>query len=190
MAQPKEVLLKPGMQLYADPRMEDAYFGKTMLAISSFSPVEGAMGFILNRPMNLDLNQLVEEKLTDYVPVWYGGPVDNSRLFFMHQAADIIPESTLIQGDVFLGGDFQILVRALNTGVLSTDRVRFFLGYSGWSKGQLEEELIARAWVPDYEPLAALLARSLSVEDWKLKMLRLGSSYALWASFEQLLIKN
>ncbi len=190
MAQPKEVLLKPGMQLYADPRMDDPYFGKAMLAISSFSPSEGAMGFILNKPMNLDLNQLVEETLNQQIPVWYGGPVDNGRLFFIHQAADLIPESTLIQGKVFLGGNFSKLVQVLNSGVLSPDRVRFFLGYSGWSKGQLEEELITHAWVPDYKPLASLLSRNLSVEDWKLKMLSLGNTYALWASFEQLLIKN
>ncbi len=178
------------MQLFADPRMDDPYFGKAMLAISSFSPSEGAMGFILNRPMDLELNQLVEESLNVSIPVWYGGPVDNARLFYMHQAADLIPDSTPIEENVFLGGHFPKLVQALNSGALSPDRVRFFLGYSGWSKGQLEEELMANAWVVDYEPLASVLARDLSVDDWKLKMLSLGNTYALWASFEQRLIKN
>jgi putative transcriptional regulator len=190
VVRPKEVLLKPGMQLYADPRMDDPFFSRALLTVSSFSPTEGAMGFILNRPMDLDLNQLVEERIIDQVPVWYGGPVDNSRLFFMHQAADLIPESTLIQEDVFFGGDFQVLVHALNTGVLTPDRVRFFLGYSGWSKGQLEEEMITGAWVPDYDSLASLFSRNLSGEDWKSKMLSMGNPYALWASFDQQLIKN
>jgi putative transcriptional regulator len=47
---------------------------------------------------------------------------------------------------VYMGGDFEVLKKLLSAGLVKQDEVRFFVGYSGWSPKQLEEEIHQNAW--------------------------------------------
>ena len=80
------------------------------------------------------------------IPIYLGGPVASNRLFFVHALGDIIPNSVAINANLYFDGDFDVLKAYILNGHRITDRVKFFLGYSGWEKGQLKNEIISNSW--------------------------------------------
>ena len=82
------------------------------------------------------------------MPIYIGGPVAQDSLFFIvQQDAPLLKEASQITGDLYLGGDFEHLNDLLTNGEVSVEQCRFFLGYSGWSDGQLESELESKSWI-------------------------------------------
>jgi putative transcriptional regulator len=131
-----------GSLLLAHPAMPEGNFRRSVVLLSAHDE-DGAMGVVLNRPLGKNLGQLdpafALTKLAD-TPLYQGGPVEPARLMLCgwHFHPD--------------GSGFQLMFginpdKALH--LLDTDSVhlRGFMGYSGWSAGQLEEELKRQAWV-------------------------------------------
>ena len=79
--------------------------------------------------------------------VGFGGPVNSSNLYYIHTLGDILENSICIQDGLYTGGNFEKLQGLINSGLVDTNQVRFFLGYSGWTAGQLEQELKDSAWI-------------------------------------------
>ena len=130
-----------GSLLVAHPNMLDPNFRRTVLYISSHDPEEGALGVIINRPLDKNVAELVTEMppagLAD-VPVFLGGPVGKNQLMFA--AFEWHKESGLK-----LNHD----VGASEASVPLDERVSIcaFVGYAGWSAGQLELEMRQKAWI-------------------------------------------
>src|SRR3984893_17589959 len=131
-----------GSFLVAHPNMLDPNFRRAVLFISAHDPNDGAIGVIINRPLEKNIGDLVSEtppqNLAD-VPVFFGGPVGNNQLmlvaFEWHKGEGIkLNQDSLIpdQPAVDLSED--------------APSVRAFLGYAGWSAGQLEAEMKQKAW--------------------------------------------
>ena len=138
--------LKTGKIIIADPYLQDGEFTRSVILLNSYSKT-GAIGFILNRPTTI----LVHEAFNDFpefeAPIYYGGPVDKNVLFYVHSLGDIIPESELISGTTYFGGNFKVLKKMIQEKKITPNQVRFFLGYSGWSTNQLESEIKDEAWI-------------------------------------------
>lgn len=171
--------------LYADPRMEDPYFKRTAVLICSYSKEEGAIGFILNRSLPLRVNDVLPEEQHIAREIGFGGPVSDDQLFFLHTLSTLQPEAIPVQEGMLWGGNFNELSRLIQQGMAPESSVSFFVGYSGWSAGQLEEELEAGAWVSDYPELDSFWPKSQRDSLWKSKMNALGGSYAVWANFPE-----
>lgn len=108
---------------------------------------EGSFGFVLNRPFEHSLNELIPE-LADYaIPVFYGGPVQADTIHFLHQYPNVVPGGVEVLKGVYWGGDFRKLIQLIISGKVSQDKIRFFIGYSGWSDGQLNNELKEKSWL-------------------------------------------
>ena len=131
-----------GSLLVAHPNMLDPNFRRSVLFISAHDAEEGAMGVIINRP----LDKLVSELLTDPapealadVPVFLGGPVGTNQLMFA--AFDWEGRDSLsLNQNVAIDEASQLSER-------DRSAVRAFVGYAGWNAGQLENELRQNAWV-------------------------------------------
>ena len=100
------------------------------------------MGFVLNKKTDLIVNSFFKE-FAEFpeIPIYLGGPVSPNRLFFIHSLGDnIIPDALKINDYLYFDGDFNALKRYILNGHPIDGKVKFFLGYSGWTEGQLNHE--------------------------------------------------
>ena len=140
-----------GSFLVAHPNMLDPNFRRAVLFISAHTPDEGATGIILNRPLEKSVGELVTDAPPDgleNVPVFFGGPVQRDRLMFAAvewrsgKGLDFNPTVNLEEANARAGKD--------------PNSVRAFIGYAGWSAGQLEAEIKQNAWIMRKADRAAL----------------------------------
>lgn len=135
-----------GDLLIAEPFMQDANFKRKVILLSEVHE-NGAVGFILNKPIPLPFNDLVEG-FDEFNPtVYLGGPVQHDTLHYIHSKGDLIAESKEITTGLFWGGNFEQIKTLINQHLISQKDIKFFLGYSGWDSGQLKEEIEDNAWV-------------------------------------------
>ncbi len=141
--------MKAGTLLISQPFLGDPNFERSVVLLCRYSPAEGAFGLVLTRPTPLLLGDVLALPPTAALPVarlplFTGGPVQPDTLHFVHQRAELPGASALGQG-VFWGGDFDQFLAGLDADAGPT--VRLFAGYSGWSAGQLEEEIGRGSWI-------------------------------------------
>lgn len=134
-----------GRLLIASPFLEDPYFSRTLIILCDHND-EGSFGFVLNRYIELDLPDLLEHLPETVGRISLGGPVENNSLYYIHTLGDAIPGSVSIGGNIWLGGDFEIITEGIKNETIDSRNVRFFVGYSGWSEAQLEDEIKERSW--------------------------------------------
>jgi len=135
-----------GRLLIAEPLMLDPFFKRTVVILCEFNP-EGAFGFILNKYVDIDLNELVEDFPSFDGRLSLGGPVERDNLFYMHTLGDKMEGSFKITDDLFMGGNLDDLKSLLLTGQASASDVRFFVGYAGWDADQIASEMGVNSWI-------------------------------------------
>lgn len=177
-------LLKPGRGklLVSEPSIiGDASFSRSVVLLTEYNEY-GAVGFILNKPVDFTLDQLIPE-INLEIPVYQGGPVDTDNLYFLHSVPDLIPNSHPINDTIYWGGDFTIAADLLLTGEITTAQIKFFLGYSGWELDQLDDELTASSWLVLKEPKQNTTIFSTKVDTvWRDNMRKLGGNYEFWSN--------
>ncbi|MGK0414881.1 MAG: putative transcriptional regulator, partial [Polaribacter sp.] len=82
----------------------------------------------------------------------------------------------------YWGGDFEKTITLINQKAISEDDIRFFLGYSGWSSLQLDEELSSKSWIVVTNQYESQIIKKSSVAFWKEKIMELGGDYLLWSN--------
>jgi putative transcriptional regulator len=141
--------------LIAMPAMADPNFSRTLTYVCEHSR-DGALGIIVNRPMDMSLSMLFEQvnipladrqEVAGYarMPVYFGGPVQTDRGFVLHRPAGEWQSTLRISEEIGLTSSRDILQAMSETGEPS--EVLITLGYAGWSAGQLEWELAQNAWL-------------------------------------------
>lgn len=137
--------------LIAMPAMVDPNFARTLTYICEHNE-QGALGVVINRPLDMDLNALferIEVPLTASgfggMPVYYGGPVQTDRGFVLHRPAGEWQATLAISGDIGLTSSRDILQSVGSTG--QPQEIIVSLGYAGWAAGQLEWEMAQNAWL-------------------------------------------
>lgn len=136
----------PGNLLISDPFLKDPTFQRTVIILCEHQ-VEGSFGLVLNKLHESVLGDLISEAVGCNFPVFRGGPVQKDSIHFLHQRPDIITGGFEIVDGIYWGGDFAEVLALLQTQSLSEKDIRFFIGYSGWGQGQLEEELKEKTWI-------------------------------------------
>ena len=169
--------------LISEPFMQDAYFQRSVVLLVEHN-TQGSMGFVLNKKTDLIVNTFFPE-LEEYpeIPIYLGGPVSANRLFFIHSLGDlIVPDSVKIKDRLYFDGDFEALKRYMQNGHSIEGKVKFFLGYSGWTEGQLGNEINKNSWVVSHAAKEnVLLADGESF--WKNSLEQLGSNYEAWTKY-------
>ncbi|MCM0721352.1 YqgE/AlgH family protein [Parabacteroides sp. W1-Q-101] len=172
-----------GSILISEPFLQDAYFQRSVVLLVEHN-TQGSMGFVLNKKTDLIVNTFFPE-LEEYpeIPIYLGGPVSANRLFFIHSLGDlIVPDSVKIKDRLYFDGDFEALKRYIQNGHSIEGKVKFFLGYSGWTEGQLGNEISRNSWVVSHAAKEnVLLADGESF--WKNSLEQLGSNYEAWTKY-------
>lgn len=173
--------LGAGVLLIADPFLKDPNFMRTVVFLTEYKE-DGAIGFVVNRQYENTLDELLPDIDGHRLPVYYGGPVQENTLHFLHRYPEEIEGGVEVMKGVYWGGDFDSVINLINSGQADPERLRFYIGYSGWSAGQLEEEMEEKTWV------AATATRSLifhpsAEEIWKDSLKHLGGDYEMMINF-------
>lgn len=137
--------------LIAMPAMVDPNFSRTLTFICEHSD-QGAIGIIVNRPMDMRLETLferIELKLEAVelagMPVYFGGPVQTDRGFVLHRPSGEWHSTLAVADNLALTSSRDVLQSVAESGEPSDILVT--LGYAGWAAGQLEHELVQNAWL-------------------------------------------
>lgn len=135
-----------GKVLISEPFLDDPNFERTVVLICDHNE-EGSFGFVLNKPMDsLMLKDVVDGVENDEFPIYIGGPVEQDVLQFIH-TIDTLPGAIDLGNGIYLGGDYEMLKLLVNNEQVKEGDIRFFVGYSGWSEGQLQDELNNEVWI-------------------------------------------
>ena len=137
--------------LIAMPSLEDPYFSNALVYICEHNE-SGALGIIVNRPIDMNLASLLEKidiKLDAgqmaETPVYFGGPVQLDRGFVLHRPVGHWQSTLSVTGEIGLTSSRDVLA-AVGSGEAPAE-ILVSLGYSGWEAGQLEEELAQNSWL-------------------------------------------
>ena len=128
------------------------------------------------------VDELIPEIEGHKIPVYYGGPVQMNTIHFLHRYNDIIPGGVEVMKGVYWGGDFDSVIDLINSGKAETEKIRFYIGYSGWSPGQLDTEMNEKTWLT-VEAARALIFHPNAEDIWKDSLKHLGGEYEMMINF-------
>lgn len=171
----------PGILLIADPFLKDPNFLRTVVFLCEHKE-EGSFGFVLNRQYENTLDELIPELEGHQLPVYYGGPVQTDSIHFLHQYPAEIPGGQEVIKGVYWGGDFDAVIDMIRNPAFEPEKIRFYIGYSGWSEGQLHEELTEKTWLT-VKASRRLIFHHDHTEVWKDSLKHLGGDYEIMANF-------
>ena len=177
--EPTELPLQAGNILISTPLSSDSYFERAVVLLLECSE-RGFFGIVLNRSLPITLEDIFpkEKPQHKHVPVSNGGPVGTENLFSLHTYGDLIKGSSLIVEGLYFGG-FASKLQLSKNDFLDEHLIRFYLGYAGWSEGQLEAELDDNLWViGKYNE--NLLFHNDDDNCWKTAVKSLGEQYHSW----------
>jgi putative transcriptional regulator len=171
----------PGILLIADPFLKDPNFIRTVIFLCDHQE-EGSFGFVLNKNYEHTLDELVSGAEGLNIPVYFGGPVQMDTIHFLHQFPEIIPGGLEVRDGIFWGGDFEAAIEQLRIGKIDKNKIRFFIGYSGWGNGQLADELKEKSWLT-VMATRKLIFHKKTHELWKDAIRHLGGDYEMMVNF-------
>jgi len=173
--------IEVGDLLIAEPFLDDPNFERSVVLICEVNP-DGYVGFILNKLIdNLRVEDVVDEKFDIEADLYLGGPVDKEMLHFIH-SYDVIDDSSKIGDNLYFGGDFEQLDQLSRVGVVDLKKVKFFIGYSGWEKEQMAEEINQNSWISTNSSKYDIF--TMDVENlWKEVLKDMGGKYKMISNF-------
>lgn len=178
-------LAKPtqGSLLISEPFLLDSYFKRAVVLLSEHDE-KGTLGFILNKPTDVRLNDAVEDFPDFDAPLYFGGPVETDTLFYIHTLGEKLKGAKQIVNGIWWGGDYDQLKFLIDTHQIRPDQIRFYAGYSGWEPKQLEGELKEKAW------LVSNANKNFTFFDnpkvlWSQVLRSMGNEYAILANFPE-----
>lgn len=170
-----------GALLVAEPFLKDQYFGHSVIFLVDYAPMGNAMGIVVNTPTAYTLQGLVKGICREEeIPIWCGGPMSCDRLYYIHTLGRLIPGSREIVPGVFIGGDFDAMTEYVNSGCQIKGCLRFFIGYSGWSPGQLDDEIRNNVWAVMDLPSVNGLMLNPDASYWHRHVRMLGDDFRGW----------
>ncbi|MGV3539566.1 MAG: YqgE/AlgH family protein [Rufibacter sp.] len=173
--------IKNGSILISEPFLGDPNFERSVIVICQHDK-EGTVGLVLNRISNLHLSDVVEVNAETFdMELAIGGPMQPNTLHYIHRLPHLKDAMPITDG-LFWGGDFEELTTWLNQGIVKEDEIRFFVGYSGWSPGQLEEEVSKNVWFVNNNAANKLL--TLNIDSlWRDILKEMGGKYKMYANY-------
>ncbi|AEA45356.1 YqgE/AlgH family protein [Fluviicola taffensis] len=172
---------KKGDLLLSEPFLMDSNFSRVVILLCEHNE-EGSFGLILNNTLEIDVNSIVTDFPEVKIPVGFGGPVERSQLFYMHQNEQI-EGCTKIGKNLYLGGDYLEIKDRIKKDEMTASNLRFFIGYTGWGKGQLQEEIDELSWVVMKAPDDLNVFNAFEDELWRDLILQLGGKYKIMADY-------
>lgn len=140
------VKLNKGDLLVSQPFMMDGNFRRTVIYLAEYND-EGALGFILNRPLDYRADELIADFPEFEDAAYFGGPVSTNTIHYIHKAGDLLDDSVEVNSGIYWGGNYEKLKVLIENKLILPGDIKFYVGYSGWTAGQLEDELVHGSWI-------------------------------------------
>jgi len=170
-----------GILLISDPFLKDPNFMRTVVFLCEHQE-QGSFGFVLNRKYENTIDELIPELEGHRISLYYGGPVQMDTIHFLHQYPEEIPGGQEVMKGIYWGGDFDKVIEMIKNNELDQNKIRFFIGYSGWSDGQLHTELEEKSWLTVKATRKLVFHRDYK-ELWKDSLKALGGDYEIMINF-------
>jgi len=170
-----------GRLLISEPFLADPNFERTVVLLCEHNE-EGSFGFVVNKPSLLKIGEVMEAIGSIDERVFVGGPVQQDTLHFLHRNTSL-DNAVKIRDEIFWGGDFEGLVANIDAATVKSSDVRFYLGYSGWSSGQLELELQDDSWIVCDYVTDELLFDTDPTLMWKKALDSMGGRFSVYANY-------
>lgn len=173
-----------GSLLLSEPFMLDPNFQRSVVLLCEHNE-EGTVGLVLNQPSALLLKDVMLDMPDAEYQLFVGGPVGQDSVQFVHKCYDRLNSGIAIGEDLYWGGNFEALKLLIKDRAIGVDEIKFFIGYSGWSKDQLTKELKENTWMigNSYNPDIVFVNDEENL--WKEAVISLGPRYAHVAGFPQ-----
>lgn len=171
-----------GVILLAEPFMKDPSFMRTAVLLCRHNDEEGTFGFVLNKPADVCLSDIMNDFEDFDLPVYNGGPVASDTLHYLHQYPEYFPDAVEVAPGVWWGGDFTEFKRLLKAGLLEESKLRFLLGCSGWIVGQLDDEMRENSWLT-VQADGKFVFETEATQLWNEGLTRLGGKYKMMIHF-------
>lgn len=175
-----ETNITKGSLLISAPQLTD-FFSRTAIVMMEHNE-NGSLGFVINKPIKEKLNQVIDGFANFDAKVFLGGPVETEMINFIHRAGDMIEGGLEISEGIFWGGNFEKLKSLADTDILNPNDFIFLVGYSGWSAGQLAEEISANTWIIS-QATEDLIFEIEPDKIWSNALRRMGGEYLTISSF-------
>ena len=174
---------RQGSLLIAAPFLRDYQFSRTVILMVEHNE-EGSMGIILNKNFSnlMTLNEVVPELASlPPIPLYKGGPVGRDTLFYLHTLS-YLKDALPLGNGLYLNGDFNQMQQYILNGAPTQGVARFFMGYAGWQKGQLKQEMKQNTWIVNNESQVDLLNMYLR-DLWQEALCDMGGKYMIWSRY-------
>ena len=180
---PEDKIPEKGKVLISEPFLPDTFFNRSIVYLTDHDS-KGSVGFILNKKLDVKIRDAVTGFEDWDQNLNMGGPVAPDTLHYLHSVGRLIPNSVHVSGNIYWGGKIDTVRDLVRSGSIKPSQIRFFLGYSGWSAGQLGRELKENSWViarvkPD------LIMSIRGIESWKGLLRSFKNKYRIWADFPE-----
>lgn len=165
-----------GTLLIAEPFMKDPNFQRSVVLICEHENSSGSFGITINRLTKDVLGDYLPDFENFKMPVFDGGPVGKDNMHFLHRRPDLIDGGKEIANGIFWGGDYTTAVRLVIENTISANEIRFYLGYAGWEKNQLKDEMKEKSWLlVDAKP--AIVFHKNPSQIWKESVKQMGKEF-------------
>lgn len=141
--------LKAGLYINSTDALIGSFFENTTILLVQHNE-EGSLGFVTNKSFEKSLHELIEFNHVKPFPLMDGGPVDRDHLFVLHKRPDLIEGGEQIPNGLYLGGNMEQVIEAINTKSANKQEIQLFIGYCGWDEGELKAEVEEGSWTLSY----------------------------------------
>lgn len=168
--------------MISEPFLTDPNFIRTVILVCEHNE-DGSFGFVLNKPAQITLNELVVDVASRDDTIFVGGPVQQNTLQFIHRQEGLIEGGIEISTGLYWGGNFEQMLTVLEGDLISKEDIKFFVGYSGWAPGQLKNELELNSWII-YRNVSVNQIFDTNIESlWKEVLNTMGGKYKIISNF-------
>ena len=179
----RNVKPKQGRVLISEPFLNDIYFKRSIVFITEHNE-QGTVGFVLNKPVNIPVNEVLEDFPEIESELSLGGPVGTNTVHYIHTLGELVPNSVRVYKNIYWGGDFETVKNLVQSGQVAKNQIRFFVGYAGWKPKQLENEISENSWlIAELDP--SIIMEKVHDDIWKQTLREMGKKYKLWANFPE-----
>jgi putative transcriptional regulator len=137
---------KAGLYIKSTAALNGSFFEDTTILIAEHNQT-GSIGFVTNKPFGKSLHELIEFNHSKPFSLMDGGPVDRDHIFVLHKRPDLIDGGEHITNGLYLGGNMEQVVEAINKGDFNQEDIQLYIGYCGWDLGELEAEVEEGSWI-------------------------------------------
>lgn len=171
-----------GKILISEPFLQDSCFQRSVVLLIEHDK-NGSMGLVLNKKTDFIVNSFFPElRHFPEMPIYLGGPVSSNRLYFLHSLGKLIPDTVQINDHLYFDGDFNAIKSYILRGNSVEGKIKFFIGYSGWTEGQLLTEIRHDSWLVS-NTASKEMFEAEDEKFWKNSLIVLGSPYETWQNY-------